>query len=336
MIASENYLPTDSIHECTQATVKIICVPTPLDENKCPDLKALISATTSVAEVLQDGDLVIVESTVAPFTTKKIILPILLDVSQISLSNFDLAYSPERIDPANRNWSINTTPKVVAGINLKSKLRAETFYSKFVQNVVTCDTIEIAEAAKLLENTFRLINISFINELSVFCDKAAIDINEVIRVASSKPYGFMPFYPSIGVGGHCIPVDPLYLLHAAKEIGVPLRFIELSDQINTKMPQYYVSKARDILGMLEGKKILVIGVAYKPNVADIRETPVRDLIMGLKSQGADVYWHDDLVKIWDGETSVQITGGYDLAILATPHSYIDLTGLGSTFILRAT
>lgn len=168
MMASKNYLPTDSIHECAQATIKIICVPTPLDESKRPDLKALVSATTSVAKVLQEGDLVIVESTVAPFTTKKIILPILLEISQISQSNFDLAYSPERIDPANRNWSITTTPKVVAGINLKSRIRAETFYSKFVRDVVVCDTIEIAETAKLLENTFRLINISFINELSVF------------------------------------------------------------------------------------------------------------------------------------------------------------------------
>ena len=192
----------------------------------------------------------------------------------------------------------------------------------------------MAEAAKLLENTFRLINISFINELSILCQKLGIDVNSVIQTASTKPYGFMPFYPSIGIGGHCIPVDPIYLSSVAKAVGVPTRFIDLAVQINQEMPGYFVGRAEEKIGGLKGKKVLVIGVSYKPNVADVRETPVDALILGLKNKGAQVSWHDDLVKEWNGEKSVALSNTYDLAILTTPHDYLDLTKLGDVPILN--
>jgi UDP-N-acetyl-D-glucosamine dehydrogenase len=197
-----------------------------------------------------------------------------------------------------------------------------------------CDSIEVAEMAKLLENSFRLVNISFINEISIICQKLGVDVTDVINAAATKPYGFMPFYPSIGVGGHCIPVDPIYLSDKAREIGAPTRFIDLADQINKEMPGYFVTRAEEKFGALTGKKVLVIGVSYKPNVADVRETPVEALILGLKDKGAKVAWHDDLVKEWNGDKSVALSSDFDLAILATPHDYLDLSILGDVPILN--
>jgi UDP-N-acetyl-D-glucosamine dehydrogenase len=179
-----------------------------------------------------------------------------------------------------------------------------------------------------------LINISFINEFRIFCDLLDIDIEEVIKLAATKPYGFMPFYPSLGIGGHCIPVDPLYLSHKAKEIGAPSRFIDLADEINHAIPGYFVSKADKILNGLLGRKILIVGLAYKPNVSDVRETPVIGLITELRQKGAQVLWHDDLVKEWAGEKSSLLSKEYDLAIIATPHDYLDLHKLGDTPILN--
>jgi UDP-N-acetyl-D-glucosamine dehydrogenase len=194
--------------------------------------------------------------------------------------------------------------------------------------------LEVAETAKLLENSFRLVNISFINELAMFCQRIGIDINDVVKAASTKPYGFMPFYPSIGVGGHCIPVDPLYLAEAARLVGTPSRFIELADEINLGMPAYFVERANEILVGLKIKRILVIGVAYKPNVADVRETPVELLISELRKSGAIVSWHDELVENWNSERSVEISDQFDLAILATPHDGIELKKLGNVPLLN--
>lgn len=222
----------------------------------------------------------------------------------------------------------------MAGLTSKSRKRAVGFYSKFIDQVVECESLEVAETAKLLENSFRLINISFMNEMSVFCQKLGVDVNQVVKAAATKPYGFMPFYPSIGIGGHCIPVDPLYLSNKALEIGVPTKLIDLAAHINQEMPQYYVEKAAEKLGGLKGKKILVLGVSYKPNVSDVRETPVTALIAGLNQKGAQVFWHDELVKEWNGENSVPFGTNYDLAILATPHDYLDLTKLGDLPILN--
>jgi len=317
-----------------ESSVILICVPTPLNANNQPDLSFLNSSVTEISRYLSPGTLVILESTVEPGTTRNILLPALTYGSGLNSDQVDVAFSPERIDPTNKVWNLKTTPKIVSGITELARKRASEFYSKFINTVIECDSPEIAETAKLIENSFRLVNISFINEISIFCNRLGIDVEKVIEAASTKPYGFMPFYPSIGVGGHCIPVDPIYLANAAKSVGVSARFIELADQINQEMPGYFVGRAEEKLTSLQNKKILVVGVSYKPNVADVRETPVEALIFGLKNKGAETFWHDDLVKDWNGEKSVALSNKYDLAILATPHDYLDLTKLGDVPILN--
>ena len=311
-----------------------ICVPTPLGSNHQPDLEILKAATKDVGQSLKAGMLVIIESTIQPGTTRDVVVPILEKESGLNRDQFLVAYSPERIDPMNKKFTIKNTPKLVAGLTSGAAVKAKEFYSKFIDQVDVCDSLEVAETAKLLENSFRLVNISFINELAIFCQKIGIDVNDVIKAASTKPYGFMAFYPSVGVGGHCIPVDPLYLAEAARAVGAPSRFIELADEINLGMPTYFVGRASEMLGGLKDKKVLVVGVSYKPTVADVRETPVEALINGLKKSGAVVSWHDDLVKSWNGESSVALGSGYDLAILATPHDYLDLSLLGSVPVLN--
>jgi UDP-N-acetyl-D-glucosamine dehydrogenase len=333
-VDSLRYVPTTDQEVIAKSQVVLICVPTPLSSDHKPDLSPLISATTTVGKNLKAGSLVIVESTIEPGTCRNILLPILLKESGLNLDEFELAYSPERIDPTNKKWDISNTPKLVAGLTDNAAKRAAEFYRKFIDSITICSSLEIAETAKLLENSFRLVNISFINELAIFCQKIGIDISEVISAASTKPYGFMPFYPSIGVGGHCIPVDPIYLANAAKAVGAPSRFIELADQINQEMPGYFVGRAEEKLGGLKNKRVLVVGVSYKPNVADVRESPVEALIVGLKQKGAQVSWHDDLVKTWNGEKSVALSIDFDLAIIATPHDYLDLTKLGNVPILN--
>jgi UDP-N-acetyl-D-glucosamine dehydrogenase len=212
---------------------------------------------------------------------------------------------------------------------------AVKFYSEFVDKVVVCDSVEVAETAKLLENTFRLINISFINEFNIFCTKLGLDINEVILAASSKPYGFMPFFPSIGVGGHCIPVDPLYLSNKATEIGAPTEFIKLAMKVNEQITSVVVTRAKTILGSLINKSIIVLGVAYKSNISDVRETPVRGLILKLRQAGAKVSWNDGLVREWNGEKSSPLNSKYDLAIIATPHDGLDFQLLGDIPIINS-
>ena len=316
------------------AAVILICVPTPLKSSREPDLSFLENAAKLIGKNLSKDVLIILESTVAPGTTRNFLTPIIKSSSGLANEDFSVAFSPERIDPQNKEWNLKNTPKIVAGMTQQARSLAIEFYSKFVDKTIECESLEVAETAKLLENSFRLVNISFINELSIFCQKLGIDVNDVIKAASTKPYGFMPFYPSIGVGGHCIPVDPLYLANKAREIGSPTRLIDLAAQINQEMPGYFVGRAEERIGGLKGKKVLVIGVSYKPNVADFRETPVEALILGLKNKGAEVFWHDDLVKEWNGDKSVSISNKYDLAILATPHDYLDLTKLEDVPILN--
>jgi UDP-N-acetyl-D-glucosamine dehydrogenase len=333
-LQSKNYTVSTEFSVISEVEIILICVPTPLDSNQTPDLSYVKNSVEQIADHLKPGSLVILESTVEPGTTRNMIQPALEKALSSNPNTFHLAFSPERIDPTNKKWNLVTTPKIVAGMTTAATERAVNFYSKFIHTVIECSVIEIAESAKLLENTFRLINISFINEFSVFCSKLGIDVREVIKAAATKPYGFMPFYPSIGVGGHCIPVDPLYLSNKALEIGAPTRFIDLADQINQEMPGYFVGRAEEKLGGLKNKNILVLGVAYKPNVADVRETPVEALISGLKEKGAQVSWNDELVKEWNGEKSVTLSSDFDLAIIATPHDYLDLSKLGNVPILN--
>jgi UDP-N-acetyl-D-glucosamine dehydrogenase len=333
-INSGNYVIKDNADFDNETEVILVCVPTPLNEERNPDLAILMSAVKSIGKNLKPGMLVIIESTIQPGVTRNVVLPELMATSNLKSEDFLLAFSPERIDPMNTNWNVKNTPKLVAGLTPEAATKAKEFYSKFIDQVDVCDSLEVAETAKLLENSFRLVNISFINEVAMFCQKIGIDINDVIKAASTKPYGFMPFYPSVGVGGHCIPVDPLYLVEAANKVDAPTRFIELADEINLGMPTYFVDRASKILDGLQNKKILVIGVSYKPNVADVRETPVQALIAGLREQGAKVSWHDNLVQSWNGEASVDLSDSYDLAILATPHSYLDLKKLGKLQVLN--
>ena len=333
-ISLNRYIPTVDPEVITNSKVIVICVSTPLTSSHNPDLSVLIGATTTVGKKLQAGSLVIVESTIEPGTCRDVLLPILAKESGLAVNEFDFAYSPERIDPTNKKWGISNTPKLVAGLTDSAVRRAEDFYGKFITSITKCSSLEIAETAKLLENSFRLVNISFINEIAIFCEKMGIDINQVISAAATKPYGFMPFYPSVGVGGHCIPVDPIYLAHAAKAVGAPTRFIDLADQINQEMPGYFVGRAEEMSGGLNNKKVLVVGVSYKPNVADVRESPVEALVAGLKQRGAQVFWHDELVSEWNGEKSVALSSNFDLAIIATPHAYLDLTKLGNVPILN--
>jgi UDP-N-acetyl-D-glucosamine dehydrogenase len=333
-LSTGKFKPVIDYKEVSNSSVILICVPTPLFENNLSDLSAVESAAKEVAKHLSKNSLVIMESTVAPGTTRDFLVPILEQGSGLNKEDFHVAFSPERIDPLNKNWNVKNTPKIVAGLTEKSKVMAIDFYSKFIDSVIPVESLEVAETAKLLENSFRLINISFINEVSIFCQKLNIDVNHVIKAASSKPYGFMPFYPSVGVGGHCIPVDPIYLANKADEIGIETRFIDLAIKINKEMPGYFVELAEEKLGSLQGKKVLIIGVSYKPNIADMRETPVEELIRGLVKKGAETSWHDDLVKEWNGEKSVAISNNFDLAIIATPHDYLDLRQLGSVPVLN--
>jgi len=333
MLTSEKFRASTNYEEVRDANIILICVPTPLLNNQLPDLSNLEAAARSLSPYLAKSSLVILESTVAPGTTRNFLAPLITSHYQMNEKSLKLAFSPERIDPSNKNWNLNNTPKIVAGLNENSKKKAVEFYSRFVNHVIECDSLEIAETSKLLENSFRLINISFINELSKLCYKLRIDVRQVIQAASTKPYGFMPFYPSIGVGGHCIPVDPIYLSNLAKDAGEPMKLIELASQINLTMHSHFVNRAEEKLNGLKDKKVLVIGVSYKPNLADTRETTVELLIASLKKKRAKVFWHDELVKEWNGEFSVALSCDFDLAILATSHDYLDLTKLGNVPII---
>ena len=327
-------LVSQDFSQISDSNIVIICVPTPLDSERKPNLSFVKESATSLARYLTKSTLVILESTVQPGTTRSLLAPLISQHSKLKPGDFEVAYSPERIDPANKTWNLQNTPKIVAGLSAKGTILAKDFYSRFVDHVIVCESPEVAELAKLLENSFRYVNISFINEFSLFCRKMGVDIEQVIRLASSKPYGFMPFYPGVGVGGHCIPIDPVYLSEKAIELGTQIRFIELADEINLSMPFSFIKIASEQVGGLDGKSVLVVGVSYKPNVSDVRETPVETLVEGLKKHGASVFWHDDLVKEWKGEKSTPLSDNYDLAIIATPHDYLDLTKLGNIPIIN--
>jgi len=329
-LKTERYSLENSFNSVKNSDVVVICVPTPLDDERKPDLSYLISALDSIASHLNPHSLIINESTVSPGTTRGLIKETLDKAGVL----YELAYSPERIDPANKRWAVTNTPKLVAGLSPAGTQRAVEFYKTFVDSVTVGSSPEVIETAKLLENSFRLVNISFVNEIAQFCEAMGIDVREVVNAAATKPYGFMPFYPGAGVGGHCIPVDPSYLVSKAQELGVPTRFIDLANDLNRSLATYFTGVATGILGELTGKTIVVVGVAYKPDVADIRETPAEGLIKELRIKGADVKWHDDLIQEWNGEKSVPLSADFDLAILVNPHSNTDLDVLGSTRVLN--
>lgn len=316
----------DSLINCD---VILICLPTPLNSRRLPDTSIIDNFFKNAQTNFRSGSLIILESTVQTGYCRKLFVNIGQKLKNDFGVEVEFAFSPERIDPLNRDFHLVNTPKLVSGLTENSKSRAINFYSEFINEVIECSSLEVAETAKLLENSFRYINISFINEFAIFCNKIGLDPNSVIAASSTKPYGFMKFNPSIGAGGHCIPVDPIYLNEKAIAVGTPMKFIELADKVNRRLPKYFAQRAKKMLGKIRGTRILIIGVAYKPNIADVRESPAKALVDLLRKQGANVKWHDDLVKEWRGEKSVKISNNYDLAIIVTPHNYINFSELDS-------
>lgn len=304
--------------------IYIIAVPTPLDKNRNPDLEMLTMACDSISKVICEGSLVINESTSYIGTLNDLIRQNIVSASRIE--NLDFAVAPERIDPANNKWDLKTTPRIIGGLSERAVTRAINFYQKFCDHVHSVSRPEIAEAAKLFENTFRQVNIALVNELSSITHKFNISTHDVIRAASTKPYGFMPFYPSVGVGGHCIPIDPSYLTFSAKKFSLETKLIDLANEINITNPHRIALRIKKLLGgNLEGKKIQLVGISYKLNVSDIRESPALALISQLRSMGGDVIWHDPLAAEWNGELSSPLQKNIDLGIINVPHDFIDLS-----------
>ena len=281
-----------------------ICVPTPLRKTGDPDLSFIVSASNSLAPYLHKGMVVVLESSTYPGTTREMVLPALESVSGLKVcDDFFLAFSPERVDPGREDWTTINTPKVIGGITEDCGEVAAAWYDQALDTIVPVSTCEVAEMAKLLENTFRMINIGLVNELAIMCDRLHIDVWEVIDAAATKPFGFMKFTPGPGLGGHCIPIDPLYLSWKLKSLNYNARFIELASEINTNMPRYTLGKIQDALNLakkpLNGSRVLVLGVAYKPNVDDLRESPALDVIHLLQTKGADVAYHDPFIPHLD-------------------------------------
>lgn len=277
----------------------IVCVPTPLNKTKDPDITFIDQATRKIAKILRKGQLIVLESTTYPGTTREQVLPT-LEASGLKVGqDFFLAFSPERIDPGNKHFTLPNTPKVVGGITPNCKTLSVTLYSQVIQKVVPVSSAEAAELTKLLENTFRAVNIGLVNEVMMICDKLGLSVWEVIEAAATKPYGFMPFYPGPGLGGHCIPIDPLYLSWKMKSLNFAARFIDLAGEVNSHMPDFTVQKIARALNSrrkaIKGSHIVVLGVAYKANVTDVRESPALDVIHLLMQMGARVSYHDPFV-----------------------------------------
>ena len=322
LILSKRYTPTIDFDNISDSSIIIIAVPTPLNEDRSPNLEFLRDASIQIANSSKLRALIINESTSYPGTLRNFIKPLIE-----SKSNVDYVYAsaPERIDPASKDWNLGNTPRIIGGLTKEATEKASEFYSSFCTKVHCVSSPEVAEAAKLFENTFRQINIALANEFSLISSALGFSTNEAIMAASTKPFGFMPFFPSIGVGGHCIPVDPSYLSYAAKEVGVRANFIELANKTNLSMAKHVTEKIIEYLDQpLTNLRIQIVGIAYKPDVADIRESPALTLISELRSNGAKVCWNDPLVGQWEGETSTPIDPKVELGLIVTPHQKIDL------------
>ena len=321
-ISAGKYRATTSGADIAGADIVVIAVPTPLDKDRKPDLTYIEAACKTIAENISHPVLVINESTSFPGTIRKVIKPMIEKLSAVKVEHL-YAISPERVDPGRSDWDQKSTPRLYAGLTPEASKQTRDFYSSFCDKLVEVSSPEVAEAAKLFENTFRQVNIALVNEFAQISHALGISVYETLDAADTKPYGFMKFNPSAGVGGHCIPVDPSYLSHVAAGLGVPATFIERANEVNLEMPKYVVARvAADNGGSLKGKKVQVVGVSYKPNVADVRETPAELVIEELKRVGADVNWHDDLVGTWHGQASTAL-GGAEIAIVVTLHDVMD-------------
>jgi UDP-N-acetyl-D-glucosamine dehydrogenase len=301
--------------------VVVIAVPTPLDQARNPDLSFLHAAVDLIAENVKSPALVINESTSYPGTLRTEIAARITRVQHLYAS------SPERVDPGNTQWNTKNTPRLIGGLTPAALEKSRAFYSSFCDTIIDVSSPEVAEAAKIFENTFRQVNIALVNEFAQIANALGISGREVLDAAATKPYGFMEFNPGPGVGGHCIPVDPSYLAHVANEVGVPATFIKRANEVNLAMPAYVVKRViAGAGGSIKGNSVVVVGVSYKSNVADTRETPAAAVIDLLREQGAEVTWHDDVVGTWRGETSVPINGA-SIAVLVTRHDGLDISAV---------
>ena len=333
MVSNSQLIATQDYRAIGELDAISICVPTPLRKTRDPDMSYVVAAAEQIGEHLCPSTLIILESTTYPGTTSEVVLPIMLRNGYVVGEDIFLAYSPERIDPANSTYGVRNTPKVIGGVTSLCADVAMALYNTVVDQVVQVSSTQAAEMVKLLENTFRAVNIGLINEITIMCDKLGIDVWEVIAAAKTKPFGYMPFYPGPGLGGHCIPIDPLYLSWKLKSLNFNARFIELADEINTNMPRYVVRKVAEALNgdskPVRGSQVLILGVAYKADVDDVREAPALDIIQLLMQQGAVVKYHDphvpsiqsDGVEMNSVDYDMIILESVDCVIIVTDHSY---------------
>jgi UDP-N-acetyl-D-glucosamine dehydrogenase len=338
MVKSGLFKATTDMSLIRKVDTVIICVPTPLTQNREPDMQFIVKSSETIAKNLRRGQLIVLESTTYPGTTREVVIPILESSGLKAGKDFYLAFSPEREDPGNKNFTTKTIPKVVGGLTKTCKDMACSLYGAAIAKIVPVSSLEVAEAAKILENVYRCINIAMVNELKVVFDRMGIDIWEVIRAASTKPFGFNPFYPGPGLGGHCIPIDPFYLTWKARQYGMATRFIELAGEINTNMPHYVIAKTIEALNerkkSLKGSKVLVLGLAYKKDIDDLRESPSIELIELLRKKGAKVDYNDPYIphthkqrqhnlKMVSKKLTAKMLAGYDAVLISTDHSAYD-------------
>jgi UDP-N-acetyl-D-glucosamine dehydrogenase len=335
LVSNGRFQPTTDYTQLTNTDAISICVPTPLRKTKDPDISYIIAAAENIARVGATGKLVVLESTTYPGTTEEVILPRLINNGDKVGQDFFLAFSPERIDPGRTDYTVYNTPKVIGGMTPACQETAVALYSTIVAQPVPVSSTAAAEMVKLLENTFRAVNIGLVNEMALMCDRLGLNVWEVVQAAATKPYGFMPFYPGPGLGGHCIPIDPHYLSWKLRTLNYTARFIELAAEVNSAMPAYTVSKIaaglNEMRKAVNGSRVLLLGVAYKPNVADVRESPALDIIHLLQAQGAEISYHDPHVPTLtlDDFTveSVPLTAGSlqqaDCVVIVTNHAAFD-------------
>jgi UDP-N-acetyl-D-glucosamine dehydrogenase len=334
-IAKKRFSATTDLSRLSEPDAISIAVPTPLSKTKDPDVSYVISATESVKQTLRKGQLIVLESTTYPGTTRELMLPALESTGLVVGRDFFLAFSPERVDPGNPKWNTHNTPKVVGGITENCSAVTLALYQPAIETLVPVTSTEAAELVKILENTFRSVNIGLVNEMAIVCDKLGVDVWEVINAAATKPFGFMKFTPGPGIGGHCIPLDPHYLAWKMRTLNYRTRFIELAGEINAEMPEYWVSRVQAVLNdagkAVKGADVFVLGVAYKRDIDDVRESPALDIIRLLERLGAKVRYHDpyiaelheDGVALRSGPLTADTLRAADCAVLVTDHSKLD-------------
>ncbi|MDD5438645.1 MAG: nucleotide sugar dehydrogenase, partial [Candidatus Omnitrophica bacterium] len=339
VVSAGKFKATTDFKNIKKLDAIIICVPTPLGKNREPDISYIREAVLKIKDNVKRGQIIVLESTTYPGTTEEILLPVLESTGLKEGVDFYLAFSPERVDPGNELYKTENTPKVIGGMSRKSGDISKLLYDQVIEEVIEVSSANAAEMVKLLENTFRIVNIALVNEIAVLCENFKLDIWEIINAAKTKPYGFMPFYPGPGVGGHCIPVDPLYLSWKAREHGFETKFIDLASNINEGMPHYVVRRLEKLLAArkktLNSARILVLGVAYKKDVKDLRESPSLEMLTILKKRGADVRYYDPLFPYLKIDTidlacikpTAAVLGTFDCGLLLTDHTDFDYKAL---------